>query len=80
MDAWESHLRSFASLRPDNPITETGILGEVGHHPVTSRFGQKRTDVKHQWMDPLIVASPWLAAPLAVAIGVRALTRRRRAA
>jgi hypothetical protein len=26
VDAWESHLRSFSTLRPDNPITETGVL------------------------------------------------------
>ncbi|TFV69169.1 hypothetical protein E4P39_21720 [Blastococcus sp. CT_GayMR19] len=25
VDAWESHLASFATLRPDNPITQTGV-------------------------------------------------------
>src|SRR5688572_26941776 len=28
VDAMESHLASFATLRPDNPITQTGILAE----------------------------------------------------
>jgi hypothetical protein len=28
VDAWESHLLSFATLHPDNPITETGIVNE----------------------------------------------------
>src|SRR3954447_18303270 len=62
VDAWESHLRSFATLHPDNPITETGILGEGPHHPVRSRFGRKRTDLVHQPLDPIIVAGPWVAA------------------
>src|SRR3954451_13418873 len=54
VDTVESTLRSFVSLHPDNPITETGILSEFTHHPVSSRFGRKRTDVKHQWLDPII--------------------------
>ncbi|WP_334171292.1 hypothetical protein [Sinomonas sp.] len=72
--------RAFArGRRPDNPLTETGVFAEAGHHPVQSRFGQKRADLSHGWMDPLIVAGPWLAAP-AVVLGVRALLRRRRRA
>src|SRR5215207_2391745 len=29
VDAWESHLRSAASLHPDNPVTETGVRSEL---------------------------------------------------
>lgn len=47
VDAWESHLRSFGTLRPDNPITETGVLGELSHHPLKSRYGQRRADTRH---------------------------------
>src|SRR3954453_14046368 len=36
VDAVESHLRSFVTLRPDNPITETGVLSELSRHGVTS--------------------------------------------
>jgi len=61
VDAWEEHLTSFRTLHPDNPITETGVLGEFTHHPVRSRFGVRRTDLKHQWLDPFIVAGPWVA-------------------
>src|SRR3954449_13246900 len=25
VDAWESHLASFATLRPENPVTQTGV-------------------------------------------------------
>ena len=59
VDSVESNLRSFATLRPDNPITETGVLSEFKRHGISSRRGQKRSDVKHQWLDPVIVGWPW---------------------
>ena len=78
MDAWESHLRSLATLRPDNPITETGILSEVGNKGFTSRFGHHRADVKHQWLDPVIVAAPWVLAGGAAVVVLRALAKSRK--
>ncbi|MGX5358410.1 hypothetical protein [Kocuria sp. KH4] len=76
IDAWESHLVSFASLRPDNPVTETGVRSELTRHGLSSRTGQRRADLSHQWLDPLVVAGPWvLAGGAAVAAG-RALLRR----
>jgi hypothetical protein len=60
LDAWRAHLASFVTLHPDNPITETGVLSEFTHHGLRSRLGVKRTDVKHQPLDPIIVAGPWL--------------------
>jgi hypothetical protein len=75
VDAWESHLRSFATLRPDNPVTETGVLSEFSRHGVRSRFGQKRADLNHQWMDPLVVGGPWVLAGLGGVVAVRALRR-----
>ncbi|MCU1458806.1 MAG: hypothetical protein JWL73_2898 [Actinomycetia bacterium] len=65
VDALESHVRSFATLRPDNPITETGVLSEFSHHPVSSRYGVKRADLVHQPLDPIIVLAPWVAAGFA---------------
>ncbi|MCW2516490.1 MAG: hypothetical protein JWR11_5532 [Mycobacterium sp.] len=62
VDAGEHHLRSLASLRPDNPITESGIKAEFTHNGIRSRFGRKRVDVKHMWMDPIIVAGPWIVS------------------
>ncbi|MEU0531182.1 hypothetical protein [Amycolatopsis tolypomycina] len=77
VDAWESHLRSFATLRPDNPITETGVLSEFTRHGFSSRVGKKRADVKHHLVDPIIVVGPWvLAAGLAFSV-VRKVLRRR---
>jgi len=60
VDAAGAHVRSLVSRHPDNPITETGVLGERSRRPITSRFGRGRVDLKHSWLDPLIVAGPWL--------------------
>ncbi|WP_309105687.1 hypothetical protein [Arthrobacter sp.] len=78
IDAWESHLRSFVSMRPDNPVTETGVLSEFTSHGVSSRFGKKRADLSHQWIDPLIVAGPWMVTGGGLAIALRYLNRVRR--
>jgi hypothetical protein len=77
VDAIESHLRSFLTLRPDNPITETGILSEPSHRGISSRFGQKRADLNHIWIDPIVVAGPWILAGGLVFTAVRTLSRRR---
>src|SRR3954471_18285740 len=29
VDAWGAHLRSFGTLHPDNPVTETGVRSEL---------------------------------------------------
>jgi hypothetical protein len=64
VEALGAHLRSFASLRPDNPITETGVLAEVKRGGIRSRIGRGRVDVKHTWIDPVLVAGPFLLAGL----------------
>ncbi|MDI2033207.1 hypothetical protein [Paenarthrobacter nitroguajacolicus] len=78
VDAWEHHLRSFATLRPDNPITETGVLSEFSRGGVRSRVGQKRADLSHQWMDPIIVGAPWALAAGGLAVVVLRGLRKRR--
>jgi hypothetical protein len=75
VDAWENHVTSFLTLRPDNPITETGVLSEFSHHGPSSRLGQKRSDLTHQPLDPIIVAGPWVAAAGLTYAGVRRLVR-----
>jgi hypothetical protein len=75
VDAVENHLKSLVTLHPDNPITETGVMSEFTHHGLSSRLGQKRTDLVHQPLDPIIVAGPWAAAAGAATIGVRTLVR-----
>jgi hypothetical protein len=79
VDAIGAHVVSFASLRPDNPITQTGILSELRRGPVRSRFGRGRVDLKHAWIDPLIVGGPWIVAGAVLALtGARALRLARR--
>lgn len=77
IDAVESHLASFGTLHPDNPVTETGVLAEPGGHPVASRYGRTRTDTLHPLLDPVVVAGPWLLAA-AAAVAVLRFTWRRR--
>ena len=75
VDAWVHHLKSFLTLHPDNPITETGVKAEFTHHGLRSRVGQNRADVKHQLLDPVIVGGPWIAAAGAVYAGVRSVAK-----
>jgi hypothetical protein len=80
VDAWESHVQSFLTLHPDNPITETGVLSEFSHHGIASRVRTKRADLTHQALDPIIVAGPWVLAGGAAYSALKALVKRRRSA
>ena len=74
VEAGEHHVKSMLTRRPDNPITETGVRSEITHGGVSSRVGRKRADLSHTWLDPFIVAAPWLVslgAMLAVANAIR---------
>jgi len=75
VDAATAHARSLLSRRPDDPVTESGVLGERGHGPIRSRFGRGRIDLKHAWMDPIIVVGPWIVALVIVARLFRRIAR-----
>ena len=75
VDAAGSHLRSLFTLHPD-PLWPTGLRSEVTYHGLSSRRG--RVDIRHQALDPVVVAGPWLAAAGAGYLAVRALSARRR--
>jgi hypothetical protein len=81
VDAVESAVLSMATLHPDNPITETGVLSEFKRRGFSSRFGHGRADVKHHWMDPIIVGAPWALTAAGVyqvaKVVTTRLTRRR---
>lgn len=76
VDAFESHVASFATTHPDNPFTETGIAAEGKRHGLSSRYGRGRVDSSHTWIDPILVAGPWLLAGAAVVGIARAIGRK----
>jgi hypothetical protein len=71
VDAWGAHLRSFASARPDVPAT--GVRTELSHDGAGSRAG--RSDKRHQALDPVVVAGPWVAGAGVAFLGVRKVVR-----
>jgi hypothetical protein len=71
IDAWGSHLRSFASGRPDVPAS--GLRSESTRGGLRSRRG--RSDARHQLLDPVVVAGPWVAGAAVAYTGVRRLLR-----
>ena len=75
VDSFGSHLRSFLTLHPDNPVTETGVLSEFTRHGIASRVGKKRADLAHQPLDPIIVAGPWVVAGGFAYVGLKRLSR-----
>jgi hypothetical protein len=72
VDAWGSHLRSFGTRRPDDPITETGVRTELTAGG-TARSGL--SDRRHQVLDPVLVAGPWVAAGAGMVLGARRVVR-----
>ncbi len=75
VDVLESSIESALKGHPDNPLSETGVIAEFKRHGIRSRFGKHRADVKHQPLDALIVAAPWLLAGYAAFAAGRALAR-----
>jgi hypothetical protein len=71
VDAWGSHLRSFASGRPDVPAS--GLRSEFTRGGLRSRRG--RSDARHQLLDPVVVAGPWVAGAAVTYTGVRRVVR-----
>lgn len=77
IDAVESHLLSLLTLHPDNPFTETGIKSEFTHGGWQARTGTTRVDNSHTWLDPVIVAGPWIVVGIGLNRLARALASRR---
>jgi hypothetical protein len=73
VDVLESRVEALLQGRPDNPITETGVLREFRNGAYRTRFGQHRADLKHQPIDLLLWAAPYVA----IAAGVYMMAHRR---
>jgi len=61
VDVLEGRIEALRKGQPDNPITETGVLAEFQRSAFRTRFGQHRADLKHQPLDLLLWAAPYLA-------------------
>lgn len=81
VEAIGAHVRSLFSRRPDDPLTQSGVLVEWGHNPLAARLRPGRVDVKHAWLDPLLVVGPWIVAGAIAVHAVRliVLPAKRRA-
>jgi hypothetical protein len=59
VDVMESRVTALLRGRPDNVITETGVLSEFKNGAYRTRFGQHRTDLKHLPIDIVMWAAPY---------------------
>jgi hypothetical protein len=73
VDVMESRIGALLTGRPDNVITQTGVLREFKGGAYRTRFGQHRADLKHQPLDLLLWAAPYLA----IAGGIYMLAQER---
>ncbi len=77
VDVMESRVTGLLRGKPDNPITETGILSERKARGLSSRLGSNHTDIRHQALDPVIAIGPSAAVAVAAYAGVRKVLGRR---
>jgi hypothetical protein len=73
VDVLEGRVGALLSGRPDNPITETGVMREFKDHAYRTRFGQHRADLRHQPLDLVLWAAPYAAIAGGLYLVTRAL-------
>jgi hypothetical protein len=78
VDVVESRVRSELKGDFENPITESGMLSEFKNRAYRTRFGQHRADLKHQPLDLVLWAAPYIAIGGGLFMLARAATGRRR--
>src|SRR3712207_2617831 len=71
VDVVESRIQALMSGRPDSRVLETGVLSELKRGGIRSRVGRNRADLKHQWIDAVVFAAPYIAAAGAIYLLVR---------
>lgn len=77
VDVLESRITALLQGRPDNPVTETGVLREFRGHAYRTRFGQHRADLKHLPLDPVLWAAPYVAIGCGVYLAAKHLSSPR---
>ena len=75
VDVLESRVGALGRMRPDNPITETGVLREFKNNAYRTRFGQHRADLKHLPLDLAMWAAPYALVGAGIYFGVKAIKR-----
>jgi hypothetical protein len=80
VDVLESRFEALRKGQPDNPITESGVLREFKGRAYRTRFGQHRADLKHQPIDLVLWAAPYVAIGGGMYLLARALAGRHEAA
>ena len=77
VDVLESRITALLQGRPDNPVTETGVLREFKGNAYRTRFGQHRADLKHLPLDWVLWAAPYAAIGCGVYLATKGLSSRR---
>jgi hypothetical protein len=62
VDAFGAHVGSVLRGHPGDPIAETGVGAELSADGPT--IGKRRMDRQHTWIDPFLVAGPWIISAL----------------
>jgi len=78
VDVAGSRIGAMLRGQPDNPIAETGVLREFRNQAYRTRFGQHRADLKHQPIDLVLWAAPYVAIGSGLYLVARALGGKRR--
>lgn len=55
VDALGAQVQGVLKGKPDDPISENGMRTEL-----TGRRGDRRADSSHTWIDPLLIAAPYV--------------------
>ena len=77
VDVLESRFTALLQGRPDNPVTETGVLREFKGNAYRTRFGQHRADLKHLPLDAVLWAAPYAAIGCGLYLAAKQLSSRR---
>ena len=67
------------TLRPDNPVTETGVLSEFSRHGIGSRVGKKRADLATSRSTRSWSRVPWVTGLGVAYVGIKSAVQRLRA-
>jgi hypothetical protein len=77
VDVLESRITAALHGRPDNPVTETGVLREFKGNAYRTRFGQHRADLKHLPLDLVLWAAPYVAIGCGLYLAAKQVSNER---